>query len=357
MVDAELQDDGVVQRPFREAAIAIGSLRHRRPLALQRREQPRPLLDGHSRRIGGFEARQRTCEKLREGDRVVPLVRHPSGRIGLAAPAEERHGAAEADEGGERLGERRLPGRVARRVQQLVKDEIDEILAAETELARQQRIVEPAQGAEAAGGANVRVVALGLESRGLATRKVEVEEALVGHATDDREPPGVGLQPEALGGADDVDDRRVVVARQRRVAAAGAQPELPLGKVTRGQHEFELRTLPGIDGAGREDLLDRLPAPEDARFLVAGTQHVGRRASREQHREQEGQRQAAAPRRLTLPLPDHPRPPQPRRSRGRCAGSPAAARRCRRPPSVRRGCRPRAPCRAGARRCGPPLRS
>jgi hypothetical protein len=193
-----MEDDGVVERPRREVPIPRGAQGQALKLILRRAEEVLSFGQGYAGAVGVAQTRRERAQERGEGECIVPGVSGVSQRRRVRVGAEEQHRAAAADEGGERLVEVGVPGEIAGVVQQLVDDDVRQYGAIVAEQAGQERIVKPAQRAERHGGADVGVVTIVLQTRGFAGCRGGREEALVGDAAQDGEPPGVGLESEAI---------------------------------------------------------------------------------------------------------------------------------------------------------------
>ena len=85
-----------------------------------------------------------------------------------------------------------------------------------------------------------------------------------------------------------MNDLIAIDACERRVAVAGAQVQRITGKGANRQGELELRARIGVEIGALQELRDRLPAPQDLGFLIAGAQDVCGRASSQ--REEQSQK-------------------------------------------------------------------
>src|SRR5690606_18979662 len=156
-------------------------------------------------REDALEVRDQLLEEAPEDQVVRPVgLRLPAPLARLALElAEEGNRAAVADEGCEALVEGDLARDEERVVRQLVDDRGDEGDVVVAQQRREERVVEPAEGAEGARRPEVRVVPLALKLRRGAPGGLHVEEPLVGDAAHDGEPPGDRLEPVAVGRRDD----------------------------------------------------------------------------------------------------------------------------------------------------------
>ena len=134
-----------------------------------------------------------------------------------------------------------------------------------------ERIVEPAERAERRRGAEARVEAARGEGALLTARLVEVEVALVRHASDDGKPPGVRLELVAVGAGEHEDERVAVERAEGREALAGGEAERVVRERARREHEGEFgleRRRRGRIGGERRDGVRRariFPSSQPAR--------------------------------------------------------------------------------------------
>ena len=143
---------------------------------------------------------------------------------------------------------------------------------------REERVREPAQGAEGGGGSQVGVEPFLFELALLVERIVEVEESPVRDPSHDRKPPRFGQE--------------LVPVRGRQHHCQGVPVELGVGGVAVPHVESQPvhGEVPGLDrqgelGAGllvgfglEDDLRDRPAGAEDFGLLPAGLDHVRGRA-------------------------------------------------------------------------------
>lgn len=204
-VQAFVEQQGVVQFRSAEGGVAFGLKFQRAEALLGAGEEVGALVEGHASGVRLLQLVEKGGEKLREQERILPASDGVLACRRVVVRFEEKDGAAVPDEVREGFVEVRVPADVAGGVEQLVKDGLDQADAVLPQRGRQQRVVEPAERAEGRGGAHVGVEAPRLQRRRLGVCLCGAEEALVGYATDDREPPGMGPQAQALGGGEHVD--------------------------------------------------------------------------------------------------------------------------------------------------------
>src|SRR5690606_9252282 len=102
------------------------------------------------------------------------------------------------------------------------------------------RVVEPAEGAEGGGGADVRVVPFAFELACGREGGLGVEVALVGDVADDGEPPGLLLEAVLARGGEHEREGVAVDPGVGGVAAADVEAERA-GRERAGlEHELEL---------------------------------------------------------------------------------------------------------------------
>ena len=129
---------------------------------------------------------------------VLPSRIYSCGRQGLSARTKERRRASRSDEARKRFIERGLAGRVKRVVRELVDYRVRDVDGISSETRREKRIVEPAERAECVGRSKRYIVSVFVELLCCPPCRVEIEVALVRHASDDRKPPRVRLERVAI---------------------------------------------------------------------------------------------------------------------------------------------------------------
>jgi hypothetical protein len=246
--------------------------------------------------VYGLQRSDHFGQVMTEEHVVVPFVlRLPAALRHRSVPdAEELDRAPLAHEVGKALVEGDATRDEERVVRQLVDDGRDQRYVLVAQHGGQQRVVEPAERAEGADRPHVHVKAAALEAVGRGERAVGVEEALVGHAPDDREPPRDRLEPVAVRRRQHEAERVPVHPRVGRVAVAGVEAQHVIGEGARLQHQLELAPHFRRGLRVRDHVDDRSPPVQDLRLFVARAQYVEGRAARrhgggaEQQREQRG---------------------------------------------------------------------
>ncbi len=135
---------------------------------------------------------------------------------------------------------------------------------------REQRVGQPAEGAEGGGGAQIRVVMSRLELAPLLLRRRTAEEAFVGHTPDDGKPPGVGGQ--AVDGACREHQGQGIAADVGvgGVTVADVEAQFALGEPSRLHDELQLGPGLQVDPGVVEDLGDGTPLRQNSRLLPGG---------------------------------------------------------------------------------------
>ncbi len=202
-------------------------------------------------------------------------------RLVVTRPAEELDSADGAHKVGEALVELDMPADEQRVMRHLVDHRLHQPDAVLAEHGREERVGQPAQRAEGGGRAQVRIVVLLLQLARLALRRLPAEEALVGHAPDDGEPPGVGGQPIHRAGGEHQRQSVAVDLGEGGVAVADVEPEVAGGEAPGLDHQLQLSPRLQVDRRVVEDVADGAAPREDTRLLPGGAQHVAGRAGEE----------------------------------------------------------------------------
>ena len=186
-------------------------------------------------------------------------------------------------------------------MQQLVDHRVHQAHRVGAHRGAHQRIVEPAERAERRRRPQVAVQPARLEPRRLRFRQLHVEESLVRHAADDREPPAVAAQLVALGGREHHHQRVAVQPRKLGEALTGVQPHRVGGEGARLQHQAQAVAQRRRRARIGDDIGDVSPPRENSSLLPRRANQIATGAGGEpgeqnaEHDPEQGAPDAARP--------------------------------------------------------------
>ena len=164
---------------------------------------------------------------------------------------------------------------------QLVEDGLHEIDLVASQERREERVREPAQGAEGGRGTQVGVEAVVFQLLLVPEGVAFVEVPLVWDPAHHREPPRLGGEAVPRCRREDQGQGVLVQLGERRVRVTHLQPQNLDGVLPGLHHECQLRLGPLVGLGIQDNLVERLSGPEDLRLGDARLDDVHRRARRD----------------------------------------------------------------------------
>ena len=283
-IDELIEQHGVVE--FARGKPSTGALRPDQSpiLGLELGEQPFSPAElfglGQGRGVQRLQTLGRPRHTRRQLQLPAPARLGPAGDIVVLAvlPAEKDDRGPMAGKIGQGLVKCGVAGQIKRGVEQFVKNHVGQRFRVIVQQMRQQRVIKPAQGTEGRGGADGGIVTPGFEAARFCPGQRLVEIALIGHPTDNREPPRIRLKAGLRRGGQHMDERRTADLGQAGVAAADAEAEFAFGKGPDAQHEAQLVPRRRIEIGPPQDVADRATVSQDSGLFIAKPEDIHRRA-------------------------------------------------------------------------------